>query len=293
MEKGKRNGRFLTDQDEAMARYRMIKPFLEDGVPLPDLAERHGLSVRTARRWVKRYREHGVAGLQRQPRADLGNPRQLPTVLQGVIEALALQKPRLTIAAIHREVTQLAVDKHLSVPSYSTVYSVVRQLDPALVTLAHDGIKAYGEAFDLLYRREAKAANAIWQADHNILDVLLIDETGKARKPWLTVIIDDYSRVVCGTFLSFKAPCALHTALALRQAIWRKHDPAWPVCGIPQVLYTDHGSDFTSRHIEQVCADLKIRLVFSQSGQPRGLRPYYRYTGTSEARSGSLRTGPS
>jgi transposase InsO family protein len=31
------------------------------------------------------------------------------------------------------------------------------------------------------------------------------------------------------------------------------------VCGIPQVLYTDHGSDFTSRHIEQVCVDLKIQ----------------------------------
>jgi len=29
-------------------------------------------------------------------------------------------------------------------------------------------------------------------------------------------------------------------------------------------------STFTSRHIEQVAADLKIRLVFSLLGQPRG-----------------------
>jgi transposase InsO family protein len=42
------------------------------------------------------------------------------------------------------------------------------------------------------------------------------------------------------------------------------------VCGIPDVFYTDHGSDFTSRHIEQVAADLKMRLVFSLPGQPRG-----------------------
>ena len=56
----------------------------------------------------------------------------------------------------------------------------------------------------------------------------------------------------------------------LRQAIWRKPDPAWHVCGIPGVLYTDHGSDFTSRHLEQVCADLKIRAVLSLPGQPRG-----------------------
>ncbi len=38
----------------------------------------------------------------------------------------------------------------------------------------------------------------------------------------------------------------------------------------PDVLYTDNGSDFTSNHLEQVGADLKIRLVFSIPGKPRG-----------------------
>jgi putative transposase len=42
------------------------------------------------------------------------------------------------------------------------------------------------------------------------------------------------------------------------------------VCGIPDVLYTDNGSDFTSQHLEQDGADLKIRLVFSIPGKPRG-----------------------
>src|SRR5215813_8388775 len=70
--------------------------------------------------------------------------------------------------------------------------------------------------------------------------------------------------------VAFEAPSALHTALALRQAIWRKSEPRWQVCGIPGILYTDHGSDFTSQHLEQVCADLKIQPIFSQVGQPRG-----------------------
>jgi putative transposase len=56
----------------------------------------------------------------------------------------------------------------------------------------------------------------------------------------------------------------------LRQAIWRKTQPNWHICGIPQILYTDHGCDFTSRHLEQVSADLKIQLVFSAIGKPRG-----------------------
>jgi putative transposase len=41
-------------------------------------------------------------------------------------------------------------------------------------------------------------------------------------------------------------------------------------CGIPGTLSTDHGSDFTSKHIEQVSGQLSMRLIFSQVGRPRG-----------------------
>ena len=73
-----------------------------------------------------------------------------------------------------------------------------------------------------------------------------------------------------GYMVAFEAPSALHTALALHQAIWRKPEPTWQVCGIPGILYTDHGADFTSQPLEQVCADLKIQPIFSLVGQPRG-----------------------
>ena len=139
-----------------------------------------------------------------------------------------------------------------------------------MVTLAHEGTKAYSNTFELVHRREATGPNAIWQADHTPLDILLIRPDGEPAKPWLSTVIDDYSRAVAGYLLSFQDPSALHTSLALRQAIWRKEDARWVVCGIPDVLYTDNGSDFTSNHLEQVGADLKIRLVFSIPGKPRG-----------------------
>jgi putative transposase len=46
------------------------------------------------------------------------------------------------------------------------------------------------------------------------------------------------------------------------------------------VFYTDHGSDFTSQHMEQVAADLRMRLVFSLPGQPRGRGKVERYMDT-------------
>ena len=85
---------------------------------------------------------------------------------------------------------------------------------------------------------------------------------------------------IAGYAVNLDAPSALQTALALRQAIWRKSEPGWHVCGIPDAFYTDHGSDFTSRHLEQVAIDLKIRLVFSRQGKPRGSGKIERYFDT-------------
>ena len=126
---------------------------------------------------------------------------------------------------------------------------MIKQLDPGLVTLAHAGSKAYRTTFDLLYRREAEGPNDIWQADHTLLDLWVQQDGGHPARPWLTVIMDDYSRAIAGFGVSFHAPSTIQTALVLRQAIWRKPIPQWHICGIPATFYTDHGSDFTSHHL--------------------------------------------
>src|SRR5512135_121360 len=257
------------ERDLALGRFHVIQPCLEDGVPLARVAEQNHLSERTLRRWAKDYRQFGLAGLCHRARAGKRKRRMSPT-LQQFVEGLALQKPRPTAAAVHHQATLVAARLGEPAPSYRTVRRVIQGLDPALVTLAHEGTKSYSDRFDLVHRREAEAPNAIWQADHSELDVLVKDGEGKPRKPWLTIVLDDYSRAVAGYMLFFGAPSAIQTALALRQAIWRKSQPGWHICGIPQVLYTDHGSDFTSRHLEQVAVDLKIRLIFSTAGKPRG-----------------------
>lgn len=211
-----------------------------------------------------------MAGLARKKRTDNGRHREISAKLKKAIEGIALEKPPLPIAAICRQVRRLAQDLGEEPPSYWVVYRIATALPADLVTLAHEGTKAYSNTFELVHRREADRPNAIWQADHTPLDILLIRPDGVAAKPWLTTVIDDYSRAVAGYLLSFADPCVLHISLALRQAIWRKEDPRWIVCGIPDVVYTDNGSDFTSQHLEQVGADLKIRLVFSSPGKPRG-----------------------
>ncbi|MGH2715637.1 MAG: Mu transposase C-terminal domain-containing protein, partial [Thermoleophilaceae bacterium] len=197
-----------------------------------------------------------------------------------LIEGLALRRPRPSIAHVHRQVSGLAAERGWSAPSYATTRAIIAALDRGLVALAHQGPAAYRDAFELALRREASAPNAIWQADHTQLDLLVLDPAGRPARPWLTVILDDFSRAVPGYAVYLDAPSTLQTALALRHAIWRNDDPAWPVCGIPELLYTDHGSDFTSRHLEQVAADLHLQLIFSTPGVPQGRGKIERFFGT-------------
>ncbi len=98
--------------------------------------------------------------------------------------------------------------------------------------------------------------------------------------PCVGVVVGDHSRAIAGYTVFLGDPTALQTALALRQAVWRKADPALQVCGLPAVLYSDHGGDFASDHIAQVCADVKVQLVHSTPGKPRGRWKVERLFGT-------------
>jgi putative transposase len=264
---------------EAHRRWLVLRAHLEDRVPLTRVAAQSGIPHRTLQRWLARYQAGGLAGLGRAPRADRGRSR-FPEPLRLLVEGLALRTPVPSAAQVHRQVTAVAKREGWPVPSYSWVYAIVCGIDPALRTLAVEGTRRYAEVFELVYRRQAGSPNEIWQADHTELDLWVVTPAGMSARPWLTVIEDDYSRAIAGYAVNLGAPSALQTALALRQAIWCKAQPGWHVCGIPAVFHTDHGSDFTSRHMEQAAADLGMRLVFSLPGRPRGRGKVERYMNT-------------
>jgi putative transposase len=49
-----------------------------------------------------------------------------------------------------------------------------------------------------------------------MLDLLILDQAGKPVRPWLTTVMDDYSRAVAGIMVFVGAPSILNTSHALR-----------------------------------------------------------------------------
>lgn len=261
-----------TQLNQALDKYKLLEPFLNGEKTLQHVCKENQLALRTASTWVALYREFGLSGLARKSRTDQGKRRSCTTEIEQFIEGLHLQKPHLSYASLYRQIQQYAkTHPTATIPSYRTFCSIIHQIPNPLRTLALEGQTVYKQQYDLLYIREAGQPNEIWQADHALLDILILNEKNdEGVRPWLTIIFDDHSRSIAGYELSFTAPSAMKTALALRHAIWRKKEPQWSICGIPSIFYTDHGSDFTSKHMEQVCIDLKIQLIFSTIGEPRG-----------------------
>ncbi|HYZ21903.1 MAG TPA: helix-turn-helix domain-containing protein, partial [Rhodopila sp.] len=115
--------------DVALQHFRLLRPVLEDAVPLCALSRMSGVPEPTLRRWLARYRREGLSGLRRRTRSDQGGRRCMSPELVAVIEGLALQRPRRSAAAIHRLVREMTEREGQSSPSYATVHAVVTALD--------------------------------------------------------------------------------------------------------------------------------------------------------------------
>src|SRR4051795_4048169 len=127
---------------QAMARLTILRPHLDDGVPLTRTAAAAGVPLRTTQRWLARYRRDGLAGLTRAPRRDAGRHR-LPADLVAVIEGMGLKRPRSSAAAIHRRIMAIAKAQGWRTPSYGTTCAILARLDPAMLTLALEGPAAF------------------------------------------------------------------------------------------------------------------------------------------------------
>lgn len=275
-----------SEREQAMARYEFIAPLLGSEKPSQAdwqaAAEQAGCSVKTIRRWVKRYQKLGLVGLARDRRSDQGVRRSVSIKMQRTIEALYLENGYRSMETVHAMATAYAQKHDEPCPSYTVVREICQALPASVVYMAHHGERAWRDKFEPISRHESLAPNERWQMDHCQLDLLVIDPQSSEvlGRPWLTVALDTYSRAVMGYYLSLETPNSMAVCSTLRQAIWPKMISEWPMCGIPQQLHLDQGKDFTSRHLEQVAADLRIELIFATAYLARAKGKVERLFGT-------------
>lgn len=265
--------------EEAQLKLEVIQSLLEKsdrttyGQKLKEAAEKLGVSMRTMQRLVKKWEQDGVVGFTQTGRADKGKHRIgefwenfiLKTYREGN-KGSKRMTPKQVALRVQAKARELEDSKP---PNYRTV---LRVLAPILEKQEKTkSIRSPGWRGTTLSvkTREGKDlsvdySNHVWQCDHTRVDVLLVDQHGELlSRPWLTTVIDTYSRCIMGINLGFDAPSSQLVALALRQAILPKRYGSeyklhceWGTYGKPEHFYTDGGKDFRSNHLSQIGVQL-------------------------------------
>ena len=254
-------------------------------------AEKLGISVRSLRRLVKLWQEKGLEGLLRQSRKDRGVVK-IKQEWQEFIERTyregnrgSRQMSRAQVAVrVKVRAQELGREDY---PSRATVYRILKpSLEKQQQTKRSLGWRRDGLRLKTRSGLEMAIewSNQVWQCDHTLLDVLVVDRAGEILgRPWLTMVVDSYSRCIMGIHLGFDGPSAAVVCLALRHAILPKQyssayelKQSWGTYGVPQYLYTDGGKDFRSQHLEQVATELGIVLCLRRQPSDGGIveRPF-------------------
>jgi putative transposase len=264
--------------DEAKLKMEVIQSLMEASdratyaQKLKEAAQKLGKSVRTVRRLVDKWEEQGLSGLVEAERSDKGKHR-VDTDWQDLILTTYQEgnkgSKRMTPKQVFLRVQAKAHELGVKSPSHMTVYRILNPLiekQEKAKSIRSPGWR--GSRLSVKTRDGSDLAveysNQVWQCDHTRADLLLVDQHGEILgRPWLTTVIDSYSRCILGINLGFDAPSSQVVALALRHAILPKQYGAeyglhceWGTYGKPEHFYTDGGKDFRSEHLQQIGVQL-------------------------------------
>ncbi|MEP0788961.1 MULTISPECIES: Mu transposase C-terminal domain-containing protein [Cyanophyceae] len=263
--------------DEALLKMEVIQSLLEPsdrpvGERIQEAAAKLGKSVRTVRRLLDKWEQEGLLGVNKTERADKGKHRIEEDWQEFILKTYRegnKGSKRMTPKQVFLRVQVRALQLGLKSPSHMTVYRI---LEPVIEKQEKaKSIRTPGWRGSRLSvkTRDSKDlsveySNHVWQCDHTRVDVLLVDQHGQLlSRPWLTTVIDTYSRCIMGINLGYDAPSSQVVALALRHGILPKQYGSeyklhceWGTYGKPEHFYTDGGKDFRSNHLQQIAVQL-------------------------------------
>lgn len=278
------------DWREAERRFAAIQPLLgRQQVGRIDVAGRSkeiGVDTATLYRWLQRYRAtESVVALIPKKRGWRTGRRRIPAFAEGVIDEVIrdfyLTGQRSSAQKAVIEVLRRCQQRGIDAPSPSTIRARLRDI-PERERLRGRGYKEKAKNKFLPAAGNFPNADyplAVVQIDHTPADIILVDDIHRKPigRPWITLAIDVYSRMVVGYYLSFDPPSETSVAMCVAQSIlpkeeWlllHKVEAQWPVWGMPRMIHVDNGSDFRSDNFKQSCLAYGINLEFRPVKQPR------------------------
>ncbi len=254
----------LKDQEEALRRHEILKPYLEGLSP-----ENEFVSARTIREWKKKYLEAqkshgcGLVGLLSHRQSKGNRSKKLPQQTIELIEKVIAEDyetyKQKNMLASYRSLVHLCEREGVFTPSYMTFTTQVKKRSKYMQTKKRQGRRAayqHKEFYWELTRttpRHGDRPFEIGHIDHTELDIELVDsKTGQNMgRPWATFFSDAYSRRMLAVYLTFDPPSYRSCLMAIRVCV-KNHGR------LPQIIVVDNGAEFHSTYFETLLAAFEI-----------------------------------
>jgi len=209
----------------------------------------HHYAPATIEKWYLDYQNHGFDALVPKGRSDAGMSRKLDDELQERIRYFKTNYPRMSAAAIYR---QLRADGSIinGQVSESTVCRFVNQLQNELRQTPNRDMRRY----------ERPHINEVWCGDSSV-GPRFTDADGKKHRIYIIALIDDASRFITGIDI-FYNDTFVNLMSVMKSAVSKY--------GRPKVLNFDNGKSYKNKQMELLAARIGTTLSYCQPYTPTG-----------------------
>jgi putative transposase len=276
---------------EAQRRFDIIKPLLDETVPrtrgsATDVARVGGCSVATVFRWLQAYRESGQMSALvpsragRKPGVVMLND-VVEQIVQSAIDDIFLDKQRHSAAEVIETVQRRCRLAKIDPPHPNTIRSRISVI-PARIKMKRRGFREQAKNTFTPIRSaygDAKHPFDVVQIDHTPCDVIVVDEVHRQPigRPYITLAIDVYSRMIAGLYISLEPPSSTSVGLCAALAMCSKREYLatlgvegnWPVFGKIGTLHCDNANEFGGDVIERGCQECGTILQFRPVKVPK------------------------
>ena len=200
-------------------------------------------------------------------------------LIASTIHEIYLKPERPTMTYLIEQVRARCAQKGLPLPDRRTIKARVDRIDRRTVALRRKDAKGVKATKTVPGQYVTSRPLEVVQIDHTEVDVFLVDETTRKtmdKRPWLTLAIDVFTRMVVGFHLSMDKPSRVSLGLCMLNAVYdksawlkeREIDASWPAAGLPEAVHADNGADFRSHAFAWACREEGIKLIFRPIGAP-------------------------
>lgn len=261
-------------EEIAVQRVQLLSPLLADGLDPAKasqlkaaICEQTGLSERTLRRYLAKYRVEGFTGLK--PKGKGRKPTDaIPSDLLEQAILLRREVPSRSVSQIIQilewegktqpgQLKRSTLQEKLAERGYSS-----RQM------------RMYASSGVAARRFQKRHRNGLWQSDIKYGPFLPIGPDGTNKQVYLVLFVDDATRfVVHGEFYPTLDQAIVEDCF--RKAIQQY--------GVPEAVYFDNGKQYRTKWMGRTCSKLGIRLLFAKPLSPESKGKVERLNGVIES----------